>query len=101
VVDEELRRLVADRGITARELDAAKGHLTGSLALSLESSSSRMHRLGRSELTLGEVLSLDELVAEVAQVGADDVGRVVDRVMATDERTLAVVGPIDRAAFAR
>jgi predicted Zn-dependent peptidase len=101
VVDEELRRLVADRGITDRELDAAKGHLTGSLALSLESSSSRMHRLGRSELTLGEVLSLDELVDEVTRVGTDDIGRVVDRVMATDERTLALVGPIDRAAFSR
>jgi predicted Zn-dependent peptidase len=101
VVDEELRRLVADRGITDRELDAAKGHLTGSLALSLESSSSRMHRLGRSELTLGEVLSLDELVDEVTRVGTDDIGRVVDRVKATDERTLALVGPIDRAAFSR
>jgi predicted Zn-dependent peptidase len=100
VVDQELRRLVADRGLTDRELDAAKGHLTGSLALSLESSSSRMHRLGRSEMTLDEVPTLDDLVAEVNKVGADDIARVVDRVMATDERTLAVVGPIDEAAFA-
>jgi predicted Zn-dependent peptidase len=100
IVDHELGRLVADRGITDRELDAAKGHLTGSLALSLESSSSRMHRLGRSELTLGEVPSLDALVAEVARVEADDIARVIDRVLATDERTLAVVGPVDDAAFA-
>jgi predicted Zn-dependent peptidase len=100
VVDQELRRLVADRGLTDRELDAAKGHLTGSLALSLESSSSRMHRLGRSEMTLDEVPTLDDLVAEVNKVGADDIARVVERVMATDERTLAVVGPIDEAAFA-
>ncbi len=100
VVDDELGRLVADRGLTERELDAAKGHLTGSLALSLESSSSRMHRLGRSELTLGEVLSLDELVAEVARVDADDVARVVDRVLATDEHTIAVVGPIGEDTFA-
>ena len=49
----ELDRLVADGGVTERELDGAKGHLTGSLALSLESSSSRMHRIGRSELTHG------------------------------------------------
>ncbi len=100
VVDHELRRLVADRGLTDRELDAAKGHLTGSLALSLESSSSRMHRLGRSEMTLGEVPSLDDLVAEVNRVGPEDIARVIDRVMATEERTLAVVGPIDEAAFA-
>jgi predicted Zn-dependent peptidase len=100
VVDAELERVVADRGITDRELDAAKGHLRGSLALSLESSASRMHRLGRSELTLGEVPTLDELVAAVDAVEPDDVARVVDRVVATDERTLAVVGPVDEARFA-
>ena len=100
VIDAQLERVVADRGVTDRELEAAKGHLRGSLALSLESSASRMHRLGRSELTLGEVPSLDELVAEVDAVTPDDVARVVDRVVATDERTLAVVGPIDEARLA-
>jgi predicted Zn-dependent peptidase len=99
VIDAELERIVADHGITEHELDAAKGHLRGSLALSLESSASRMHRLGRSELTLGEVPSLDELVSEVDAVGTDDVARVVDRVLATDERTLAVVGPVDEHAL--
>jgi predicted Zn-dependent peptidase len=60
-----------------------------------------MHRLGRSELTLGEVPTLDELVAEVEAVEADDLARVVDRVVATDERTLAVVGPVDEAQFSQ
>jgi len=100
VIDAELARVVSDRGITEHELDAAKGHLRGSLALSLESSASRMHRLGRSELTMGEIPSLDELVAEVDAVGPDDVARVVDRVLATDERTLAVVGPVEESHFA-
>ena len=59
----------------------AKGHLTGSLALSLESSSSRMHRIGRSELTMGEIPSLDEVVEQVEAVTADDVARVIDRVL--------------------
>ena len=99
VVDAQLERLVADGGVSDRELDAAKGHLRGSLALSLESSSSRMHRLGRSELTLGEIPTLDELVDEIEAVGADDIARVIDRVVATEERTLAVVGPLDEARF--
>jgi predicted Zn-dependent peptidase len=97
VVDAELARLVADGGVSDRELVAAKGHLQGSLALGLESSSSRMHRLGRSELTLGEVPELDELVAEVGRVEADDVTRVVERVFGPPERTLAIVGPVDDA----
>lgn len=99
VIDSQLERIVGDGGVTTRELEAAKGHLQGSLALSLESSASRMHRLGRSELTLGEVPSLDDLVAEVEAVTPDDISRVIDRVVATEDRTLAVVGPFDESHF--
>lgn len=99
VIDSQLERIVGDGGVTTRELEAAKGHLEGSLALSLESSASRMHRLGRSELTLGEVPSLDDLVAEVEAVMPDDISRVIDRVVATEDRTLAVVGPFTESDF--
>jgi predicted Zn-dependent peptidase len=99
VVDGELGRIVADGGITDAELDAAKGHLKGSIALSLESSISRMHRIGSSELTLGEIPTLDEVVARVDAVGPADVARVVDRLFARGERTLAVVGPFEEADF--
>jgi predicted Zn-dependent peptidase len=101
VLETQIERLVVDGGVTDRELDAAKGHLTGSLALSLESSSSRMHRLGRNELLMGEIPSLDELVAECEAVTSDDVGRVVDRVIRDSSRTLASVGPISVSDLAR
>jgi predicted Zn-dependent peptidase len=95
VVRGELDRLVADGGVSERELVSAKGYLIGSLALSLESSSSRMHRIGRAELTLGEVPSLDWVVEQVESVTSDDVARVIDRVLGEGVRTLAVVGPPD------
>ncbi|MFN8025206.1 MAG: pitrilysin family protein [Acidimicrobiia bacterium] len=98
IVNAELDRLVADGGISDKELNSAKGHLTGSLALSLESSSSRMHRIGRSELTMGEIPSLDDVVAMVEVVTHDDVSRVIERVLAPGERTLAAVGPVDSLA---
>jgi predicted Zn-dependent peptidase len=94
VIEAELARIVAD-GLPDDELAAAKGNLKGSTALALETSSSRMHRIGRSELTLGEVPTVDELVAAVDAVTPDDVSRVIDRVLATDDRVLSVVGPID------
>ena len=93
VIDAELDRLVTDGGLPARELDAAKGHLKGSIAMSLETSSSRMRRLGRAELIEGEIPSLDEIVARIDAVGGDDVARVVERVIADRPRTLATVGP--------
>jgi len=93
VIRGELAEIAA-AGLGPDELDAAKGHLRGATALALESSSSRMHRIGRAELTLGEVPSLDELDAAVAAVGAPDVARVIGRVLRTPERALAVVGPL-------
>jgi predicted Zn-dependent peptidase len=94
IVDAELDRLVADGGVTEKELVGAMGHLTGSLALSLESSSSRMHRIGRAELTMGEIPTLDEVVAKVEAVGPEDVARVIERVLGPGDRTLAAVGPV-------
>ncbi len=96
VILAELDRLVTD-GVPESELGAAKGHLKGSTTLALETSSSRMHRLGRGLLTLGEVPSVDEMVAEVEAVTLADLRRVIDRVFATDEQVLSVVGPL-RAA---
>ena len=95
VVRIELDRLIADGGVSERELAGAKGHLSGSLALSLESSSSRMNRMGRAELTMGEIPSLDWVVEQVDAVTPDDVSRVIDRVFGGGERTLALVGPPD------
>jgi predicted Zn-dependent peptidase len=99
VIRGELDRLVAD-GLPEDELVAAKGHLRGSTALALETSSSRMHRLGRSELTTDEVPSVDELVAEIDAVTVEDANRVIQRVFAAEPRVLAVVGPFDADEFA-
>jgi len=99
VVETELAKLVAD-GLPAAELDAAKGHLTGSIAMSLETSASRMRRLGRSELVEGEIPTLDEVIARIDGVTPDDTRRVIDRVFAGAQRTLAVVGPHDESEFA-
>jgi predicted Zn-dependent peptidase len=98
VLRTELDRLRRD-ALTDTELDAAKGHLTGSLAMSLESSASRMRRLGRSEMVEGDVPSLDEVVGRIEAVGHADVGRVIERVLTDVTPTLAVVGPHTAADF--
>jgi predicted Zn-dependent peptidase len=95
VVGAELDRVIREDGIGEDELAASKGHLKGSMALSLETSNSRMHRIGSSELMLGEALSLDEVVARVEAVTPADVARVVGRLFSSGPRTLAAVGPVD------
>jgi predicted Zn-dependent peptidase len=98
VIETELARLVRD-GLPPAELESAKGHLTGSLAMSLETSSSRMRRLGRSELVEGDVPTLDDVIARIESVTLDDTRRVIDRVFSDAARTLAVVGPHEESEF--
>ena len=91
VIDDELASLLDD-GVTARELEVARGYLEGSLLLSLEDTHSRMTRLGRVELSVAARLSVDEQVERIRAVTRDDVQRVLRRVVG-GERSFALVGP--------
>ena len=51
-----------------RELERAKENLKGRILLSMESTSTRMNRLGKSLITDSELLSLDRIVAEIDAV---------------------------------
>jgi predicted Zn-dependent peptidase len=87
----------AEHGITDDELVRGKGQLRGSLVLGLEDTSSRMSRLGKSELVQGELLGVDEVLDRIESVTLDDVRAVAADVL-TGPMTLAAVGPFDDAA---
>jgi predicted Zn-dependent peptidase len=93
LVRGELQK-AADDGLTAEELERAKGHMKGSLALSMEDTNSRMVRLGRHELTGVDHLSLDEAVARIEGVTLDDVHAVAKDVYG-GPLVLGAVGPFD------
>ena len=89
---------VTSEGVTEREVAIAKGHIRGETALSLEDSAARMSRVARSELLHGEVMDVDDVLARVEKVTAEDVGRVAARVLGV-EPVLAVVGPFEAGDF--
>jgi predicted Zn-dependent peptidase len=88
-------------GITDAELKRAKGHLKGSLVLSSEDPGSRMNQLGRQQLTLGEIQSIDEQIARFDAVEMDDVRRVIESVLGSSIYRVTIVGPFDEDAFDR
>lgn len=94
---DELRRLAAD-GISHEELARAVGQLSGGSALALEDSDTRMTRLGRSELSIGEFADLDETLRRIALVTADDV-RALAAGIASRPPTIAAVGTVDDDVF--
>ncbi|MBD9699648.1 insulinase family protein [Flavimobilis sp. GY10621] len=87
----ELEKL-ADGGITEAELRRSQGQLRGGLVLGLEDSGSRMTRLGKSELTYGELLSVDEALERVLAVTRADVQALAQE-LASRPRTTVRVGP--------
>lgn len=89
---------VRDGGLTAEEFERAKGHVRGSTVLSLEDPGSRMSRLGKSEIALGEILTVDETLRRLKAVTLDDARRVAKRVL-SQPMTLTVLGPSGPAAF--
>lgn len=87
-------RDVADHGITDKELNKGKEQLKGSLMLSLESTNSRMSRLGKNELLLERHLSLDEILAKIDQVSHETVLSVAQQLFRS-KLALAMVSPLD------
>jgi predicted Zn-dependent peptidase len=80
--------------VTESELGVAKGFIEGSLVLGLEDSASRMARLGRTLMARDEIVTVDDQLARIRAVTADDVGAVAARVYGSD-RSLAVIGRVD------
>jgi len=93
VIDLVLRefRAVA-RNITAEELREAKSHLKGSLLLGLEASDSRMAKLAKDELYLGEVMPIEKVVKRIDRVRVKDVIEAAKEYLVPEKTTLAAIG---------
>ena len=90
---------VAVEGVTAEEVARGKGMVKGSYVLGLEDTGSRMSRLAKSELLYDDLMSVDELLAEVDRVTLDGVNTLA-RDLLSAPMSLAIVGPFDDSAFA-
>lgn len=97
ILMSELHRL-AEHGVTANEMKRAAGQLAGASALALEDSDTRMSRLGRSEITLGEFADLDEALRRLDRVTADDVQSLAAELV-SGPISVAAVGALDDNTF--
>jgi len=91
VIATELRRIVSEP-VPSDELERAKENVKGRTALSFESTLTRMNRLGSAVLTGIPVMSLDEIVAAIEAVTADDVAALAAELMDPSRLSAAGVG---------
>ena len=75
------------------ELQRAKENLKGRIMLSMESTSNRASRLGKSVLTDTELLSLDRICAEIDSVEPEAVASLARQLFAPDRLSVSGVGP--------
>ena len=94
VVVAELRQMKLG-GLDSIELRRAKDHLKGSLMLGLESTSSRMSHLARQEMYRDRTDGLDEMLAAIERVSAEDVLKLADRFFATGSLAVTVLGNVN------
>ncbi len=80
------------------ELERAKDAMKGRLALSLESTSARMGRLGRAILHDQPLLDEDEIAARIDAVTVDDIAMLAGELFAPARLSAACIGT-DEAVF--
>jgi predicted Zn-dependent peptidase len=97
VVGEELERFHAQPA-TPDELERSKENVKGRVVLSLESTTSRMNRLGSAVLGKQPLLSVDELVERIDAVTIDDLRELVGELLGPERLSAAGIGP-DEGVF--
>jgi predicted Zn-dependent peptidase len=90
---------IASGNVGAGELARAKENLKGRILLSLESTSARMTRLGKSTITETPLLTPEAIVRRLEAVTAGEVAELADALLAPERLSVAGIGP-DEGRFA-
>jgi predicted Zn-dependent peptidase len=96
----EFRKLKTER-VPDEELRRAKDQLKGSLMLSLESSTARMSNLARQEMYFDSYYDLDELIAKIEAVTAEDLATLANEFFKTESVAVTALGNLNGLKISR
>ena len=94
LIREEIEK-IKSKGISQEEFQKAKEQLKGNYILGLESTSSRMTAIGRSQLLLKKITSPTEILNKIDNVSISDVYSIIDETLNPDEFAAATVARED------
>jgi predicted Zn-dependent peptidase len=92
ICSEQIGEIAAGK-LRTGELERAKESLKGRIMLSMESTSNRMSRLGKSLITGTELLTFDRIIAEIDAVDEDAIAELAGDLLAPDRLSASGVGP--------
>src|SRR5579872_1533408 len=90
----ELNR-ISQQPVPLDELNRIKAYIRGSIILGLEGTGQVASWLGSQEYSRGRIIPVDDIVAQIDAVTADDISRIAQTCFAPEWRRLAVIGPYE------
>lgn len=96
LIGDELKRF-ADDGITEAELNRAREQAKSSLVMGLESTNSRMLKMGNSMLILNDCLTADQLIERYDAVTCEDILRLARDRFDFSRVSLSAIGKVESA----
>ena len=96
LIGDELKRFVDD-GVTEDELGRAREQAKSSLVMSLESTNSRMLKMGNSMLALGSCLTPDELIEKYDAVSCEEILTLAQKRFDFSHMSLSALGKTSSA----
>jgi len=87
---------IAAGNLRPDELKRAKENMKGRIMLSMESTSNRMSRLGKSLSSDTELLSLERIIAEIEAVEPEELAELAGVLLAPEKLSAAGIGPSEK-----
>jgi predicted Zn-dependent peptidase len=91
---------IAAGNVRPEELARAKDNLKGRIMLSMESTSNRMSRLGKSLITDTELLSIERIMAEIDAVEPEALAELAEVLLSPEKLSAAGIGPSEERFLA-
>jgi len=88
--------LLKKEGVNSDDLDKSKEQLKGNYILGLESTSSRMSSIGKSELLMGYINTPEEILSKIEKVDINSVNEVIDKVFDLKNVGFSAVGNVNK-----
>ncbi|MEW6203064.1 MAG: insulinase family protein, partial [bacterium] len=93
VTAAELKK-IKEGQVSEDEITRVKNQLRASIAMSLESVSSRMMKIARSEIYYGRDIPDEEIMEMVRDVAIDDIVRIANEIFSSDRFMFTTLGPM-------
>jgi len=93
LINDEVN-IIKNFGLSEEEVAKSKEQLKGNYILGLESTSSRMTSIGRSELLLNKIYSQKDIINKIDNITVDDVNKIINKIFVMEKSSIAMVGKV-------